>query len=200
MATNQNAGKDDNAVSSVLGVNNSDLTSTVKIYADPSTHRLLVDSIGTSGSTGPTGISGPTGPTGPGGGATGPTGPTGAIGPTGGSSGVYNPSATATANLDAVPTMTQAQYMQVNTTVTVSGQFTADPTAPATSTSFEITLPVASNIGATADVGGVAFAGGIAGQGAQILGSIANDTAVIKWVSADVTAQLWSYIFAYRVI
>jgi len=59
--SNQQASKDDNSVSSLLGVSNADGASTVTIYADPSTHRLLVDGIGT---TGPTGLTGPTGPAG----------------------------------------------------------------------------------------------------------------------------------------
>ena len=59
---NEQASKDDNAVSTLLGVNNSDEVSTVKIWADPSTHRLLVDGVGT---TGPTGAKGATGATGP---------------------------------------------------------------------------------------------------------------------------------------
>lgn len=41
-----NAGRDQNDVPSLLGVSNVDGKSTVKIYADPVTHRLLVDSGG----------------------------------------------------------------------------------------------------------------------------------------------------------
>ena len=115
-------------------------------------------------------------------------------------SGVYTPTRSAEANLDANVTMTEAQYMRVGNTVTVSGRFTADPTLAATTTSFEITLPVASNIGAVEDLAGVAFCGAIAAQGAEIYGSVANDTAVIIWKSADITSQTWSYTFSYAVI
>ena len=112
----------------------------------------------------------------------------------------YTPVRSAEANLDANATMFEAQYDRTGNTVTVSGRFTADPTAPATATSFEMTLPIASNIGAVEDLAGVAFCGAIAGQGAQISGSVANNTAVVSWVSGDVTSQSWSFIFQYAVI
>jgi hypothetical protein len=114
--------------------------------------------------------------------------------------GVYTPTRSAEANLDANVTMSEAQYMRVGNTVTVSGRFTADPTLTTTATSFEFTLPIASNIGAVEDCAGVAFAGGIAGQGAAILGSVANNTAVVNWIAVDVTSQSWSYNFSYQVI
>lgn len=119
---------------------------------------------------------------------------------TGLASGTYTPTRSAEANLDANVTMTEAQYMRVGNTVNVSGRFTADPTITATATSFEITLPVASNIGAVEDIAGTAFCGSIAGQGAEVIGSVANNTAVIQWVAGDITSQSWSYTFTYQVI
>ena len=114
--------------------------------------------------------------------------------------GVYTPTRSAEANLDANVTMTEAQYMRVGNTVTVSGRFTADPTLTATATSFEITLPVASNIGAVEDAAGTAFCGTIAAQGAAVTGSVANNTAVITWVAGDITSQSWSYTLTYQII
>lgn len=114
--------------------------------------------------------------------------------------GTYSPTRSAEANMDANVTMAQAQYLRVGATVTVSGRFTADPTLTATATSFEIDLPVASNIGAIEDLAGVAFCGAIAGQGAEIIGSVANNTAVIQWISGDITSQTWSFTFTYQVI
>lgn len=119
---------------------------------------------------------------------------------TGLAAGVYTPTRSAEANLDANVTMTEAQYLRVGNTVTVSGRFTADPTTTLTATSFEITLPVASNIGAAEDVAGVAFCGAIASQGAEIIGVAANDTAKVQWVATDATSQTWSYTFTYQVI
>lgn len=115
-------------------------------------------------------------------------------------SGVYTPTRSAEANMDANVTMTQAQYSRNGSVVTVSGRFTADPTLTATTSSFEMTLPIASNIGAVEDVAGVAFCGSIAAQGAEIIGVVANDTAKVQWKAADVTSQTWSYTFTYRII
>jgi hypothetical protein len=120
--------------------------------------------------------------------------------PTTTASGVYTPVASNTSNLDAGPTMLEAQYLRVGNTVSVSGRFSADPTLTATSTSFEITLPVASNLGAVADLAGVAFCGSIAGLGGEVVGVVANDTAQIIWVTRDINSNSWSYIFNYQVI
>ena len=115
-------------------------------------------------------------------------------------SGTWNPTRSAEANMDANVTMTQGQWMQIANTVTFSGQFTANPTLAATATSFEITLPVASNFTATSDAAGVAFCGAIAGMGAQITSSIANNTLVITWVSSDIASQTWSYSGSYTIL
>lgn len=115
-------------------------------------------------------------------------------------SGTYTPTRSAEANMDANVTMTEAQYMRVGNTVTVSGRFTANPTLAATATSFEITLPIASNIGAVEDCSGVAFCSAIAGMGGAIFGVAANDTAQIGWISSDINSQSWSYTFTYQVI
>ena len=111
----------------------------------------------------------------------------------------YSPTRSAESNLDSNVTPSSAQYMRVGNTVTVSGRFTADPTAPGAA-SFELSLPIASNIGAVEDCAGVAFCGAIAGQGAAISGSVANNTAVFSWIAADITSQAWSYTYSYKVI
>ena len=110
------------------------------------------------------------------------------------------PARSAETNLDVNVTMSEAQYLRVGNTVVVSGRFTANPTLPATATSFEATLPIASNIGAAEDVAGTAFCGSIAGQGAEVIGVAANDTFKVQWVAGDTTDQTWSYCFAYQVI
>ena len=121
--------------------------------------------------------------------------PTGTI-----TSGTYSPGVTSETNLDATTTASEAQYLRVGNTVTVSGRFNANPTLTATATNFEISLPIASNIGAVEDVAGVAFCGSIVSQGAAINGVVANDTAQIEWIATDVTAQDWSYTFTYQII
>lgn len=85
----ENAKRDENSVPTLIGVSNVDGVTPIRVYADPVTHRLLIDgtpgSTGATGPTGPTGlvfgVTGPTGPTGVG--TTGPTGSQGVTGPTG---------------------------------------------------------------------------------------------------------------------
>jgi len=59
---------------------------------------------------------------------------------TGLAAGVWTPTRSAEANMDANVTMFEGQYMRVGNTVTCSGRFTADPTLTATATSFESNL------------------------------------------------------------
>lgn len=117
----------------------------------------------------------------------------------GGLAGAYTPTLTNVANLDA-STVYECQYMRVGNTVTVSGRVDIDPTLAATSTQLGISLPVASNLGATEDCAGVAFASGIAGQGAAILGDAANNRAQLQYISGDITNQAMYFTFAYQVI
>jgi hypothetical protein len=117
-----------------------------------------------------------------------------------GFSATYTPTRSGEVNLDANVVPSVAQYVRVGNFVTVTGRFTADPTTTLTPTSFELSLPVASNIAAVADLAGVAFCGAIAGQGAAISGSIANNTAVFLWNAVDVTSQAWAYTYSYQVL
>jgi hypothetical protein len=110
----------------------------------------------------------------------------------------YTPTLTNVSNLDA-STAYQAQYLRIDNTVTVSGRVDVNPTAGA-STQLGISLPLGSNIGATEDVGGVAFASGIAGQGAAIRGDAVNDRAEMVWVAVDLTNQPMYFTFSYRII
>jgi hypothetical protein len=116
-------------------------------------------------------------------------------------SGTYTPTRSAETNLDSNVTPSQAQWFRVGNVVTVSGRVTVvDPTLTATATSFELSLPVASNIGAVEDLAGTAFCGTIEGMGAEVTGSVANNTAVFSWIATDVTSQSWSYHYTYEVI
>lgn len=55
-----NASRDENGVPTLLGASTTDGKTPVRVYADPDTHRLLVQ--GEAGATGPAGPTGPTGP------------------------------------------------------------------------------------------------------------------------------------------
>lgn len=114
--------------------------------------------------------------------------------------GTYTPTASATANLDSTPTMQVAQYNQNGNVVVVSGRFTANPTLAATTTSFEISLPVGTGFDTDYRAGGTAFCGSIAGMGAEIYASVASTTNVLViWKASDINSQSWSYIFQYLI-
>ena len=115
-------------------------------------------------------------------------------------SGTYAPTVTASTNTDGAVTASTAQYIRGRTVITVSGEFTANPTLTATATSFELSLPVVSNIGAINDVAGSAVCGNIAAMTAEVIGVIANDTAKVQWISSDITSQVWSYSYTYRIV
>ncbi len=113
-------------------------------------------------------------------------------------SGIYTPVRSAETNLDSNVTMTGAQFSRNGNVVTVSGRFTANPTATG-ATSFEMTVPGGATLLAANDLAGVAFCGSIAGQGAEIIGVVANGTAKVQWIAVDVSSQTWSYIFLYQI-
>lgn len=113
--------------------------------------------------------------------------------------GVYTPTLTNVANLSA-STAFQAHYTRVGDVVLVSGKVSVDPTTTLTATELGISLPIASNLGAEEDCGGVAFASAIAGQGAAIRGDATNNRAAMVWLASDVTNQPMHFIFQYRVI
>jgi hypothetical protein len=114
-------------------------------------------------------------------------------------SGTYTPTLTNVANVTA-STAYQCQWMRVGNVVTVSGKIDIDPTTTLLATQLGISIPVASNIGATEDCAGTAFASGIAGQGAAIRGDAANDRAELVYVCADITNQPMYFTFTYEVI
>jgi len=118
----------------------------------------------------------------------------------GGTGSVYTPTAANNVNLSSNPTVTEAQYIQVGNTVTVSGQFTAEPTVIATLTSFSLTLPIASNFGSVDDAAGTAVSAGLSGLSGQVIANIAGDYVTIKWISLGISPQTWSYLFTYQVI
>lgn len=119
---------------------------------------------------------------------------------TGLAAGTYTATRSAEVNLDSNVSLSEGIYMRVGNVVTVTIVFTADPTLTATTTSFEISLPIASNFTAGDQLAGTAFCGNIASMGAQIASSAANNTAKITWKATDITSQSWFGTFTYRVI
>lgn len=113
-------------------------------------------------------------------------------------SGTYTPILFNVTNL-AASTAYACQYLQVGSVVSVSGKVDVDPTA-AVATELGLSLPVASNLGATENLGGTAFALAVAGQGAAILADAANDRASLQWVAVDVANRSMYFQFQYLVI
>lgn len=119
---------------------------------------------------------------------------------TGLAAGTYTATRSAETNLDSNVSLSEGIYMRVGNVVTVTICFTADPTLTATTTSFEISLPIASNFSGGDQLTGTAVCGNIAGMCAQIASSATNNTAKITWKSTDITSQNWFGTFTYRVI
>lgn len=113
-------------------------------------------------------------------------------------SGTYTPTLNNTTNV-AASTAYQCQWIRVGNVVTVSGKVDVDPTAAA-ATVLGISLPIASNFGAVEDCAGAAFSPAVAGQGAAILGSVANDRAEMQWVAVDTANRAMAFTFTYEVI
>ncbi len=113
-------------------------------------------------------------------------------------SGTYTPTLTNVANIDA-STAYVCQYMRVGNVVTVSGQVSIDPTTAATFTQLELSLPVASNFANAYELSGTAVS--IVGlNSCSVYASIANDRAVIGFITNSVTNQGYTFSFTYLII
>jgi len=113
-------------------------------------------------------------------------------------SGTYTPVATIINNITSI-TMLEAQYMRVGSTVTVSGLFYATITNTGDG-DFRFTLPIASNIGAISDVSGVCAEVAGTQHAGTIIGSAANDAAVVNFGAESGTDRYYSYHLTYQII
>ena len=112
----------------------------------------------------------------------------------------YTPVASNDSNLDATPTMSDANFYVVGDLVTVLGYFEADATTVNTATSFEISLPITSTFAAIEDCIGTGVSGEASGESVQIIGNLTNDTAEVKWFARDTNSNRWSYSFTYKIL
>ena len=116
-----------------------------------------------------------------------------------GYSSTYTPTLSAGVNV-AASTMRVTGYMRVMDFVFVAGNLDIDVTTGApTATSFEITLPVASNIANIFDVGGT-MTSTTANSAGSIFGSVGNNTAVFSYSAAVTANETIAFHFGYRVI
>ncbi len=111
----------------------------------------------------------------------------------------YTPTAANDANLDALPTMYEAMYYRIGDLVTVAGRFTANATLTATTTSFTMTLPIASDFTALHDCAGTANSPTVAGQSVAIYADTTNNVAKVQWVSGGTGDIEHFFTFTYRI-
>lgn len=109
----------------------------------------------------------------------------------------YTPTHTALSNLDTT-TPRVTGYSRVGNMVTISGGFSADPTA-AGACSFEMSLPIASNFANTFEAGGTS-ALEVGGEPGGISAVVANDTLLIQWVAAVTVDSAYTFTVTYRII
>lgn len=114
-------------------------------------------------------------------------------------SGTYTPTASAASGI-TVGTIEPFTYSRTGSTVTVSGYVATSGATAGTPASFELTLPVASNMTTvyqcTGTVGSV-----VAGSDGYVLGEATNNTAVIQWVGgATAGSQGLRVMFQYQVL
>ncbi len=119
-------------------------------------------------------------------------------------SGTYTPTSTSVANLDANPT-TNANWTwtRVGNVVIVAGTFSANPTTASTTTTFDLTLPIASSLTASTQLAGTAVKVDAARDGlvASVVGEPTGDKARVSYYTDSVTtADTWVCQFQYVVL
>lgn len=112
-------------------------------------------------------------------------------------SGVYIPSLTNTTNV-AASTAYECQYLRIGAIVHVSGRLDIDPTAAAL-TELGMSLPVASDFGATEDLAGCGFCTAVQ-QGTAIFGDAVNNRAFFRFLANDTANRDFFFTFTYQVI
>jgi hypothetical protein len=116
------------------------------------------------------------------------------------SSGVYTPVATNEVNLATIDGMHDAQWLRVGDTVTVSGVISnITPTLPATSTSFRLSIPVASSFADETQGGGTAAPKGVAVESVSI-SARSGGAMEFVWISVGTDARTVCYHFTYQII
>ena len=115
------------------------------------------------------------------------------------SGGTYTPTLTNDLNIDS-STAYACQYAVSSGVCTVSGRFDLDVTLTASSTKLRISLPFASALTASTQVGGTAYCLTIAGLGSTIYADAVNDAALVQFISTDIGSNSWFFIFQYKIV
>lgn len=119
--------------------------------------------------------------------------PTGTV-----TSGTYTPTLTGVANV-AASTAYACQYLRVGNVVTVSGRFDLDTTTASVFTQLGISLPIASDITAANQCGGVAGNGAIDGLSGDIRGDATNNRAEFAVTTTNTDNQAYFFTFTYLI-
>jgi hypothetical protein len=117
------------------------------------------------------------------------------------SSGEYTPTITAVSNVAAVGTNNPCHWHRIGTYITVVGSCTIDPTTAATTTTFRISLPVASNFADAASAQGVVTGGGTEATGGGVIISVAaTDDVLARFFPAGNGNNAVGFVFGYKVL
>lgn len=112
--------------------------------------------------------------------------------------GVWTATDSANSNLDSA-TAAEGQYLRVGNVFTASTQVTADPTG-ASSVSFELSLPITTNLGATSDCAGGGSTNQTGDGPIRVEGVAANDTVIVEYVNTVTTSVRMSITFTCQII
>lgn len=110
----------------------------------------------------------------------------------------YTPTVTTVANASAAAGG-NSMYIRVGNQVQVSGTLTCDAITTATLTQIRISLPIASNIGATGDAGGV-LASDVATAAGRIEGEPGSDTVQASFRPVSTANDTYGFTFMYTII
>jgi hypothetical protein len=114
-------------------------------------------------------------------------------------SATYTPTITPGDNIAAAANVGTAFYTRVGRVVRVSGTLTIDPSFSNTNSTVAISLPIAADLTAEADLSGMATGRGVAGLFGQIFPDISFDRAVLQFNVPDPDSRTWKYEFSYLV-
>ena len=115
-------------------------------------------------------------------------------------SGTYTPSLTALSNVTS-SVVAVCQYMRVGNVVTVSGRINVTPTATATTSNFLLSLPIASTIANTSNLGGTgAFDTNAVINSVSIIGNVGNNKAYFQFISSGTSSTPLAFSFTYVIL
>ena len=117
-------------------------------------------------------------------------------------SGTYTPTLTNTTNV-ASSTASANQYMRVGNVVTVSGVVIIDPTTAATNSVLNMSLPIASALTASRQLGGTGCSISTTKYGDNVLaifGDATNDRAEFRFNPTGAASETYIFSFTYQVL